>query len=104
MSYNEFWNGDPELVIAYREADRIKRENNNFNLWLQGKYFYEAICCASPLFHDFAKGELKPVPFLKHPFPLSEKEAMEYRETEQKERMEKMLAKMNHLTSESQRE
>lgn len=36
-------------------------------MWLQGAYFYHALCSASPLFRDLAKNA-KPIPYLEAPF------------------------------------
>ena len=43
MTYDQFWNQDVELVKAYREADKIKRDLKNQDMWMQGAYYYEAL-------------------------------------------------------------
>lgn len=43
MTYEEFWNGDVELVKFYREAFRLKQQMKEQELWLQGVYFCDAI-------------------------------------------------------------
>ena len=43
MSYSEYWNGDPVLAKYYREAEKIKQEKKNQELWLQGLYIYDAV-------------------------------------------------------------
>lgn len=47
MSSDEFWKQDPELFWAYRfsyvKRERQKQKNDNYNAWLQGAYFYEAL-------------------------------------------------------------
>ena len=35
MSYTEFWDGPPFLVVVYRKAFRIKREIENEQAWLK---------------------------------------------------------------------
>ena len=55
MTPDQYWDGDPALVKYYRKADELKWERKNQELWLQGMYFYEAICDASPVLHAFAK-------------------------------------------------
>lgn len=54
MSYDEYWNGDIELCRYYREAYKLRKKERNHDMWLQGNYIYEALLCASPLFHDLA--------------------------------------------------
>lgn len=67
MTYDEFYNGDPNLVRAYRKAYKTKLENRNVEMWLQGAYVYEAVSRITPLMHPFAK-KPKPVPYLKEPY------------------------------------
>ena len=42
MTYQQFWYGDAELVVAYREAHKLKIQQKNEELWLQGLYIYNA--------------------------------------------------------------
>lgn len=91
MPADEFWNGDVELVKSYRKAYELKRKQMNERLWLQGMYFYEAICDASPLIRAaFGKGEVKAVPYSKEPYPLTGKEIRERREREAKQRQQEI--------------
>lgn len=46
MSSAEYWTGDPVLARYYREAYNIKQEQEDYNAWLQGMYFYEALSVA----------------------------------------------------------
>lgn len=73
MTYELFWLEDVTLVKAYRKAYQLSRERANFDAWLQGAYFYDAICLASPLLHAFAKSGTKPLPYLKEPYKLEGK-------------------------------
>lgn len=71
MTYDQFWNQDVALVKAYREADRIKKDLRNQELWLQGAYIYEAILDASPILRfSMAKQAPKPIPYPDHPYEL----------------------------------
>lgn len=71
MSYDEFYNKDHTLVIAYKKAYERKRKETNTDLWLQGAYVYEAITRVAPLLAPFAKHP-KAEPYLNKPFPLYE--------------------------------
>ena len=62
------------LAKCYREADAIKSERRNQELWLQGMYVYEAICDASPILHAFAKRGTKPHPYTDKPYALTDKQ------------------------------
>lgn len=46
MTAHEYWDDDPWLVKAYREAYRIKQEEQNTYLWLQGLYNYIGVATA----------------------------------------------------------
>jgi hypothetical protein len=94
MSYNEFWHCDCTLVQDYREAEKLKQKRMNERAWLQGMYFYDALCDASPIFRSLAKRGTKPLPYPDKPYPLSEQEANERKEKERRERYERHRAKM----------
>ena len=88
MTYDEFWNQDVRLVEVYRKAAELRDKRRNQELWLQGMYFYEALCDASPLFRfSMKKGTVKPEPYAKEPYPITEAEvkAREAREARLKE-------------------
>ena len=74
MSYDDFYNKDHELVIAYRQAEKMKREKENADMWLQGLYVYQAVSRVAPLLVPFAKHP-KAEPYLDKPIPLTKEEA-----------------------------
>ncbi len=88
MSYDEFWNGNVSMVEAYRKANELRDKRRNQELWLQGRYFYEALCDASPLFRFTMKKTIKPEPYMKEPLPIT---AEEVREREERERLEREI-------------
>lgn len=93
MTYDEFWNGDVSMVKAYRKANELRDKRRNQELWLQGMYVYEALCDASPLFRfTMKKGSIKPEPYVKEPFPITEAEVRERKEREQREKEERLKA------------
>ena len=93
MSYDDFWNGDVSMVKAYRKAYELQEKRRNQELWLQGMYFYEALCDASPLFRfSMKKGIIKPEPYLKEPYPITAAEVRAREEREAKQREERIKA------------
>lgn len=93
MSYDEFWNQDVCLVKVYRKAYELREKRRNQELWLQGLYFYEALCDASPLFRfSMKKGTIKPEPYVKEPYPITEAEVREREEREARKREERLKA------------
>lgn len=69
MTYDEYYNKDHTLTIAYRKAYEMKRKQDNEDRWLQGAYVYEAITRVAPLLIPFAKHP-KAEPYLDKPYPL----------------------------------
>lgn len=94
MTADEFWHGDVHLAKAYREAYKLRRKDENFNLWLQGRYIYEALCCASPLFRSFGKGTIKAHDYADKPYDLYEEDRKKTEETKERVHQQKMLQGM----------
>ena len=93
MSYDEFWNQDVSMAKAYRKAYELREKRRNQELWMQGMYFYEALCDASPLFRfTMKKGIIRPEPYLKEPYPITAAEVREREEREARAREERIKA------------
>ena len=84
MTPEQYWDGDCTLTKYYRQAEELRNEKRNQELWLQGMYIYEAICDVSPILHAFAKKGAKPHPYPTKPYAITEKQIK--REREEKER------------------
>ena len=94
MTLDEFWNGSPYLVKYYREAHRLKVEEENQKAWLQGLYIKSAL--DSSLSNLFRKRGSKGVPYLEKPLELFEKTEREKEREAIKER-EKAVEYFNSL-------
>lgn len=86
MSYHDFWDGDCCMVKYYREKAVHDRERDNFELWLQGAYIYEALLDVSPVFNALSKRQ-KPYPYMKNPIPMTAAESERNREQENREKL-----------------
>ena len=84
MTYEQFWDGDPMLAKYYREAEEIRTERKNQELWLQGMYIYEALCDVAPVLHSFAKRGTKPAKYSESPYPITEKQRRKIEEEKEK--------------------
>lgn len=84
MTYDQFWNGDPSIAKYYRQAEEIKTERKNQELWLQGLYIYEALCDVAPIMQAMAKKGTKARPYPEQPYAITEKQRK--RENDEKER------------------
>lgn len=84
MTYEQFWFGPPDLVIAYRQAERIRWDNFNSKAWIQGAYIYDAL--AVNLSNAFSKG--KKQKYHEKPYDLfaktEEEQAIETEKAKQK--------------------
>ena len=88
MTYDQFWEGDPRTVVAYRESDKLKRRRRNEELWLEGVYMVEAL--RSTVGNMFSKGTKYEYPV--EPFAITEDEQNDRKEREQKAKVERMKA------------
>lgn len=88
MTYEQFWVADPNLVVAYREADKIRRRRKNEELWLEGIYMAHAL--EATVGNMFSKGSKAQYP--SEPIPITAAEQEERKEREQRLRMERIKA------------
>lgn len=88
MTYDQFWRDEPKLVIAYREADEIRRKRENTVLWLQGMYVAEAL--QATVGNMFAKGQKHQYP--EEPYPITKVEQEERKRRAEIAKMERIKA------------
>lgn len=93
MPYELFWSGDCTLVRSYRKAFQLSQKIKNQDLWLQGAYFYEAICDSSPLFNPFAKSGTNAFPYPNEPYAFTREEVEERSQKQAQLNYEQMKAK-----------
>lgn len=62
MTYLDYWDGDSTMVKYYRDKHKRELERQNFNHWMQGLYFYEALIDASPVFNPLSEKH-EPYPY-----------------------------------------
>lgn len=97
MTYEQFWNGDNEIAKMYRKAYQTKQEIANRDMWLQGMYFYEALCDVAPILRAFSKAR-RPSPYAKEPYKFqaveTSEEDMQIAKEEQSDNKAKVLMEM----------
>ena len=89
MTYEQYWEGDCMLAKYYRQAEELRNEKRNQELWLQGAYIYEVLCDVSPILQAFAKRGTKPTPYTDKPYPLNAKQVKHDEEEKQRKLAEK---------------
>ena len=87
MTYEQFWEGEPRLAKAYREADEIRRKRQNQMLWLEGIYMSEAL--SATVGNMFSKNKH---PYPSEPLPITAEEQADRQEREKQARMERIKA------------
>lgn len=99
---HEFWHGDPATFRFYEETHKQEQKHENFVLWLQGRYVYEAIGALIPALHPFSK-DPKPLAYPAEPFPLTEKDRAEQEERERIEKYNRLKAHVMQWADERNR-
>ena len=74
MPSDEYWNGNPRLINAYREAYEIRKSNENQLAWLSGLYNYRAVSSALSQFGYALGGKKgkKPEGYSERPIAITE--------------------------------
>ena len=93
MTYEQYWDGDVSAHTAYREAEKLRIRDKNFQAWLQGMYVYEAIADLAPALKAFAKGRSRP--YAKEPYTLFEDDKRRKEEEEQRRKYERIKEKVS---------
>jgi uncharacterized LabA/DUF88 family protein len=70
----EYWEGDPYLVQAYREAHELRNEQRNQEMWMQGLYNCRAIAAGMG---NQDKKTKKPIEYFNEPLQLKPKQKSE---------------------------
>ena len=96
MSAEQFWNEDSSFLIAYRKAWDIQQDHENRLAWLQGMYFYEALCDVSPVLRAFAKPGTRAHEYAKKPLEFNKPNRKSKKETE-REKIENTRKHMQEL-------
>ena len=77
MTYEQFWQGDVTMTKAYLKAYKVRQKEqvdiNEWNIWKQGMYIYEALCDVSPVLHAFSRKGTKPLPYPRVPYGMEDK-------------------------------
>lgn len=93
MTCEEYWHDDPYLTVFYREADELRREIKNQDLWLQGLYNYKAFTAVMESFSYGMSGKkgAKPKGYFDYPIAITEREKEAERQRKIKHTMEFVL-------------
>ena len=94
MTAEQYWEQDCTLVKFYREAEELRNEKFNYQAWLQGMYFYDALARVSPILHAYAKKGTKANPYVEKPYAITKKAVEEEKVHKEKEQSKKGMLYM----------
>ena len=100
----EFWEDNPDLFWAYRFSyyNKIKSEQSlfNYNAWLQGMYFYEAVSVA--LCNGFSKkhADYSPKPY---EFGTAKEESFEEQQEKAVSELKARVAKVQSIMADKEK-
>lgn len=82
MTLDEFWNGDPRLVLTYIQAEIIRVRRKQRELWHEGIYTAQAIASVFS----------KEASYFKEPLPDTVQDIEEYEARRRAEELERLKA------------
>lgn len=94
MTYEQYWFGDPTLVIAYREAHKLSNEQKNQEMWVQGYYVFTAFQTALSNIHLDGKRHTMNQ-YMESPLELYKPKKTKEQEAE--EAKQKVIATFNNI-------
>lgn len=94
MTYEQYWFGDPLMVRAFYKAEQIRQEQADYNAWLQGAYFKQAI--ESSIGNAFRPKGTSPIEYPAKPWIVEQRQKLEEdrRKTAEQEEKEIVFAKI----------
>lgn len=102
MTWEEYWNQNTKVHKAVREAWEQQKQYDNWKMWMQGAYIYEALLKVSPVMRaSFGKGKVEAGKYSTEPYPLTEKEAKEREEARRESRIKRLFELLSAESSET---
>lgn len=93
---SRFWTLNPRLLQPYIKAYRIKKREENSMLYVQGRYFLDALLCS--VGNMFKSKTSKPFEYPKEPYSLFE-EKIQLSEDEIKKQREQFVMSLKVMQS-----
>lgn len=92
MTFDQYWYGDVRMTRAFVEADRLRQERMNTELWLQGLYVFDAMSASLQNSHRTKQSD--PIAkYAEKPYDIFPKQETK-QEKEQREESERLQAKL----------
>ena len=85
MTYEQYWDGSPCMVITFRRAHELRVRQRNEEMWMQGLYNMKAFrAVVEPIVLGFSKSCKTADPYPQYPIPLTDDERREEAERNRK--------------------
>lgn len=95
MTYEQYWDGDADLVIYFRKAHEMTIERQNRMLYLAGAYLYDTLLRVANVFNPFNK--VPPQPYRDGVIPLTDGEKEERFKADEKKKLDSSTAAMMQM-------
>lgn len=89
MTYEQYWDGQPEMAKYYRKAHEARNEQRNQEMWWMGIYVRDALL--STVGNMLAGKGHKPIKYPDAPYPITEEGVEKYQEEQQRKKMERIF-------------
>lgn len=99
MSYEQFWDGEADMVISYRKAYELKQQEVNNNAWLQGLYIWKALQCAPLFVNGFVPKGAKIEPYFDKPIDFTPPEKKRKPISEREQRKQQAISHVEQLAA-----
>ena len=93
MTYDQYWYGDPWMVVAFRETFLLKQRHQNEQMWIQGAYIANAV--ATAINNCFGK---RKIDYLKSPLDIYPKTYAEEQEEIRQQRID-LIRKLSMVSA-----
>lgn len=97
MTYEQFWYGPPRLAVSFRQAEKLRAERANADMWRHGLYMMAALDAS--VGNMFRKKGSEPIKYLAEPLPLTEEEVEYRKERDDRERQDRIREKFREYAA-----
>lgn len=101
MTYEQYWYGDPLMVRAYYQADKIRQQRMNDEAWMHGAYVYRALLAS--IGNIVRKKGTQPYEYPQEPIQ-PEKKADEVTPYEAEKERQRLVARLNAVAAARKRQ
>jgi len=99
MNYEQFWDGEADMVISYRKAYEIRQQEINHNAWLNGLYILKALQSAPLYVNGFIPKGARIEPYFDKPIDFAPPEKNQKPMSEREQRKQQAISHVEQLAA-----